>query len=99
MLAIFPILLFVVVWSQLVREYRGMEQPVLTLILSILCTCLLMADVFSRDDYNLYWAHMFIVWAIALFFLSVLQVNDTDFQIACWVFSSVQWQVIRIIMK
>ena len=99
MLAIFPILLFIVTWTQIVLEYRGIEEPLLTLILAILCTCLLLTDLFSRNDYSLYWAHMFIVWAMALVILCVLQVNVTDFQIGCWVFSSVQWQIIRILMR
>lgn len=99
MLALFPILLFGIVWNQVIMEYRGIEQPVLTVVLSILCTCLLLTDVFSRDDYSLYWAHMFVVWALVLVLLSVLQLNITDLQIACWVFSSVQWQMIRILMR
>ena len=99
MLLIFPILIFTMLWSQIISEYQGLQLPIMTVVLTVLCSCLLLVDICSVRDYSLYWAHMFIVWSLFLTGVSVVQMNTVDFQIGCWVFSAIQWQLIRIILQ
>jgi hypothetical protein len=93
----FPILLFLPVWPLIYYGFHILGQPIGTLFGTVLCQILLVADALDRGTHSLY-ARLFLIWACFTLILSLLLFTAIDFQIACWVFSSLCWQSIRILL-
>lgn len=98
MLFMFPILLFFPVWILIYHGFGLLGQPVGTLFGTVLCQILLTADAFDQQCYY-YYAWMFVLWACFTCLLSFLLFTVVDFQIGCWVFSSLCWQLIRLLLE
>ena len=98
MLFIFPILLFGLAVSTMIREFSDVHSDGFNILILIVCGGTLLADrLASRSEFH-YWAFMFVVWSWLLTIYSLFQFNSTDLKIGCWSFSAGCWQAIRLIV-
>lgn len=91
-MTIVSFLLFAINWY--VIYWNGSHISEMALVLCALCQVLSTIDVLSPIS-ETYWAFMFSIWGSFLVFYSLAQFNISEFQIACWTYSSVCWQCIR----